>query len=580
MEKDAPTAGQQMPETAAEPGADSAGRRISTGRMLRLAVLFLVLVGLIVASLVFQRRARQYAELRRQKVQTAVGQLRDALGAMSLSESGQVLRAVMQSARASFETAIALDAQNEEANRLGVPLFYAEGNLERAIELYNDLDHDSLSTEVPENIRSECRRAIAAFPTLTIDAAGTGIGDDGKRYLTECGLLHSISWVATAGAENDTDKALQLCRWMALHLLPAGADALAATPLTVIVRGYGSPEQLVWTYCELARQAGLCVRAVIPAGAGSQNSPGPMVQVRPQDGDAFLLDPVRGVPIVEPSTGAFLSLERAQRSPSALDSLVSLAGHSGVPSAEALRGASLKVAIHPYAVFPRFIVFDRLLAALPSPPKVGFDFSTLGEGERLDLWDVPVRLLSRMRSREHAAAAAKEYRSLEMIQMAREWQIRHLYGRAAASYAAAHAGLKEKLSETDVPGAAEVIRNAIDTVAFFEAVTAFDSGASNATELLQGYLKEHPSGRWVVLARAVLAEALERSGDHAAAVSQWQTLPPPRRIYGLLRARGILKDARPALPSAQPAATSEGRAQPSAAAERQQGTASSQPGSP
>ena len=91
----------------------------------------------------------------------------------------------------------------------------------------------------------------------------------------------------------------------------------------------------------------------------------------------------------------------------------------------------------------------------------------------------------------------------------------------------------------------------IENTAFLRALNAFDAGdASRASTLLRAYLEEHQEGRWRALAQLALAD-LAAAGDLQSAREAWEALPQPRRLYGLLHARGMWPSAS-AAPTAGP----------------------------
>lgn len=519
------------------PGAN----RISGARKIRLAVLLLILVGAAAGTFVAKRIERKNIEQVQLGLAAELDELRKLASGLDPSEAQTRLTLRLADAELYYARAKALDPDNQEADRLAVALYYAGGRLASALQRFNDLDLGAIVDELNEADRLKARKAITPFQVLAVDAAGMQIRGDGTLYLNQCGILWQTASRITEREAPDRVKALRLCRWFALHVLPVEPEALPAIPFLIVCRGYGSAAQVAWTYAELARHVDVRTKVAILPPAGSEDRRQYLVQVYPSDGDPFLVDPFLGIPVMDPVSGELLSLESLAARPELYGSLLALAGEESPYGGQDFGEAQQQSAVHPYAVFLRFLLFDHLLSSVPAPPRVAFDFGSLAADEPLELWDVPVRILQQVRTPEYLEQSEGQYRALEMVRQPRLVQIQGLYSLADTMYTGISNSLQDRLPETDVEDAAATMREAIENIAFFSAVSAYDSGdLPGAESRLRGYLEDYPTGPWEVLAQVLLADLLSETGESAQAEELWKHLPRRRRLYGALRLKGLL----------------------------------------
>jgi len=536
---------------------------VSRAQKVRLGVLVCVLAAVITALLWVRARQRLHERQRQEEIAAALAGLRRTLAELTANAEPSDLASKFAEAGALLDRVKELDPENREADRLAVPLNYAsffllvcrtadvgpqgaavtqqlgEESLVRALETFNTLGVKQIAAEIEEGTYGRAVQALDPYPLLQVDAVGTEMHAAGADYLHRCAVLWGLSRQIVQGAASQRDAALLLCRWLALHLAEQ-ADALPAEPYLVIWRGYGTAPQLAWTYAELARQAGLrCHVAALSSGSAKEC----LVRVSPDGGDEILVNPRLGVPVVDPSTGEPLSLEAlARRSEGygAQPAASRQADSAGGPAPEA---AEWNVALDPRACFPRFLVFSHLLSPLPDHPRVSFEGQSLPTGEPLLLWQFTVNALGQTGGAAYSADAEKAYRALRLVHGARLMQMQGLHRSAAAVYASLAAELGRRLSVAEVPEAAAVLSEAVELARFYGAVSEYDGGDSSAArQHLTAYLDEHPEGRWLPLAKALLSEALLETGDRAGAESLWKELPGSLKLYGTLRAKGLLPE--------------------------------------
>ena len=534
----------QQEQVAEDLPEDAGTERISLGRKVRLAILLLVLAGVVTATVVLKKQQDKYAAERERMLAEATENLRQAVGMVDPSEPRVRQQMKLNSARSLYESARGkFGTEVQEVNRLGVALFYAGGQLHQAVALFNELDLSEVVEETGEAEGLKAREAIAPFLLLLVkaEAARDEIHPPGIQYLRGCGFLWGVGRNITASANNDKEKALLLCRWFARHVLPTGADVLPSDPYAVTLLGRASASQMAWTYAELARQVGLRAHVVVMPRSEPQDETGYLVQVYPAGDDPFVVNPHWGVPVTDPGSGELLSLRSLAERPERYAALVALAGEDSPYGADEFRQAELKVALHPYAVFLRFLVFDRLLSVLPACPRVAFDFASLPQGESVRLWEACVNTLTDMATPQYVRQSAMMRKGLEIIEQARVMQLQGSYGSAAQLYKRQRAGLKKALSQAEIEEAAALLRETIDDVSWFGAISTYDSRASEEAENeLRTYLEEYPQGRWVTLAKVALADLLSEKGERAAAEQLWKDLPRTRRLYGALCLKGLL----------------------------------------
>jgi len=526
---------------------------LSRGRLIRLGVLVCVLIALLAFALHVRAKTERERKQLETQVAAAVEEMKAVIRSLVDNSSAEDLAQRLQRGEALFALVKGVDPENVEVEQLAVPLCYAAGRFDESIAFFNRLDAFAVAKEMDPALYTRATEALLAFDMLRPETASPLITSRGKHYIRACGFLWGLAREITAGAEDDTEKAVRLCRWIALHVLPEPPDCLAADPYVVAWRSYGSAEQAAWTYAELARQVGLRVRVVVQAGEAEGTQESCIVQVYPADGDPFLVDPYAGVPLMDVSSGELLSLQHAQDAPASLAALRALPGADGVPSADRLTGAELKTAVSVESCFPCFLVFDYLLRVMPEYPEVSL-CSLESPDEEVVLWEVPIAIRERMGSERDGESADRDFRYIDLAQPGRAMQLRGEHLLASRAYAARMVELTEELAGAETEESAAILREGLDFTAFSAASNALDGGAFEAAEArARAYLDQHAEGRWRVLAQLILAEALNARGDEAAAKAIWQQeLPAQRRLYGALRARGLLAGS-PALVAVPPA---------------------------
>ncbi|MGD2176172.1 MAG: hypothetical protein PVJ27_12265 [Candidatus Brocadiaceae bacterium] len=507
-----------MPETydPAEPARPTPAppadehRGIPRARKVRLLVLVAVLAGLVAAAAALTAYTTGKRRERKERAADALRQVRQALGELDLPAAADAL-----------ERAAQLAPESPEPPRLAVTVFYASGALDQAFGQFNRLE-----------------------------LGGVGeIHDAGAAYVRRCSLLWNVARRLTRGGTDDRHRALLLCRWFALYVLPQQRSDLPAEPYVVLWRGGGTPEEMAWAYAELARQARLHCRVVIfPALPGEQ----PLVQVYPEGEEPFLVDPYRGIPVVDPPSKKLMSAADIASDFHRYRELRAMAGEPPASEGDNPGEPALKIAVHPQAFDPRFRAFEVLLADLPVYPLLSADPQEAPPSAPEGLWTAPARIVRKPLTDQAAD------RSAQVLQLTGPGRNEYLLGRnnrADALYRQTIADLEAKLAEADVEESAQILGEALENVSFYAAANAHEAGdLDGATERIRDYLTRYPTGRWRTCAQVLLADALERSGD-GAGTAPWDEVPRGRKLYAFLRAEGLLPPPGHSSPEAAEAAS-------------------------
>ncbi len=476
---------------------------ISAARKIRFALLVLLLLVVGGAALYRYVHRRRAETQRLEQVAEALEQARSHLGAMRPREALQAL------ARAAE-----LDPMNGEVARLAIAALYASRQIEPALGEFNRISRGPASE----------------------------IHQGGSEYIRRCGLLWNLARRITAGADSDRQRALALCRWFALYLMPLDTTSAPAEPVLVALQGYGSPDQMAWTYAALARQVDVPCVVVVGSSEAEEEAPRtpdhPMVEVHPTEGEPFLLDPWLAAPVVDTGSGELLSLEDLRADPAAYSRWLALAGLKHRSEREPFASARRLIAAHPATMDARFAMFEQALAVLREHPRLVLTPARPEPEVAEDLWQYPEQVLSSDISPE---AIDRAYQPVRLAAPGRNRQLLGDFQGAAQAYSMILRDLESKLAEADVEQTAAALREALENVSFHQGMNLHEAGRLEpARERISAYLEQYPEGRWRPLARVLHADI--RAAEDGA--DSWSALPPSRRLYGALRERGLLPGPR------------------------------------
>ena len=250
-------------------------------------------------------------------------------------------------------------------------------------------------------------------------------------HLTKMRLVKSISLNITRDAETDEDRALAILEFVRRNVrskLGKGEADQPGEPIDILMRGFGVCDRSVWSYIELARQAGLSVHMVqlrtelkkdekeaakekeeAKEEAAKENeaakeeeakekvekqenaeakekpepkekkipltSPHSLVAVKL--GEKYvLLDTYAGFAIKDPDSGELMGLENVIKKPAVVDKIA--AENPGYPiKSEYFKKALYAITLTPEAILPRMRVLQEMIRRF-SPmakrfPTVAFD---------------------------------------------------------------------------------------------------------------------------------------------------------------------------------------------------------------
>jgi len=514
-----PAADPEAPSKGA--GSEVAGP-VGTARKVRLVLMLAFLLALIVVAVLLAAQERAAQRQRRRDVAAALQEMRRALGELNIPK-----------ADARWQKVKELEPENTQADELLVPLYFGSGRMDKAVDQFNLLVTDGVIRARAGGAETDpVALAVAARPEW---ARGT-MGELDTRFVVQEGLLANLAQRIADGASSDRERALRLCRWFALHLEPRDRYTMPAEPFLVVWRGFGSPQQLCWTYAEMAGQLGLRCAVVVPPGGG----PVRLLQVYPTASAPFLVDPGRGVPLIDPNSREPISLDGAAKG-GGYGALLSLSGEEPDYSPEDLGAAVLQMAVHPYALLPRYEAFGRLLSCLSAPPRLSYEGAPLPDGREEGIWPVPLQTIqtyddpARARELNDAhlwIATVGRFRNLLLLQPDRQ---------AETVLTGIQEHLKAALAVADIKEAIGTLRDEVELVTFWQAANAHDTGElEQAVELLTQYLHNYPNGHWRSVAGALLGESLAQCGRSEEAERAWRDVAPGRRLYGAMRIAGLL----------------------------------------
>jgi O6-methylguanine-DNA--protein-cysteine methyltransferase len=204
-------------------------------------------------------------------------------------------------------------------------------------------------------------------------------------------------------------------------------------------------------------------------------------------------------------------------------------------------------AIHPFALMPRFDAFDRLSSALPARPRLGYEPGPLPDGRQPSLWALPFLTFEAYASPGGAARVEEAHRWLTMVGKVGNMLLLQPNSQADAVLTELKEQIAKSLAQADAGTDAATLQGEAEVVSFWQAVNAHETGEhAQAAQLLKKYLDGYPQGRWRAIGAAMMADSLAQAGEPDAAQAAWREVPPGRRLYGAMRAAGLLPLAEPA----------------------------------
>jgi len=194
-----------------------------------------------------------------------------------------------------------------------------------------------------------------------------------------------------------------------------------------------------------------------------------------------------------------------------------------------LAAATVQVAVHPYALLPRYEAFGRLVPCLTEAPRLSFQPVPLPDGRLPALWPVPQRTVQAYEDPARVSELNEAHLWIAAVGSSRNLLLQP--GRQ----------MESALDAADIREAIATLRDEIELVSFWQAANAYDAGEpQRAAELLMAYRRDYPTGRWTSVAGALPGGSLAQSGQTDAARQAWEETAVGRRLYGAMRAAGLL----------------------------------------
>jgi len=463
---------------------------------------------------------------------------------------------------------------------------------------------DPLLETLPEGLRSLATADALESPAFTLDGDVVFLRD--QRWLAD------IARIVRSGAVDDLDVAERLFRWTVRSLALGGDPPMvptAATPGTrwflpgeILLAGRASGPQRAWIFLQLLRHAGLD-GAMLATGDRATGRPRPWVPAAVIDGEAYLFEPVYGMPIPGPGGVGIATVRQAAADPAVLASL-SLPERPYPLGPRDMQGLSILVAADPWSLARRSHLLDRHVraaremrvavdaariaaagrAALPGRPVEAEDDGAAEPAPEpsTGLWEFPWETLAR-RQREAPAvqmALRRELAPLELPAVAAAGlagsearppvrpllaaRIREFRGDldgpagAKAAYMAARPGrdaLRAALAgvpEEQAVAIGGLYRQMKEDATYWLGVLTLAEGedATAAEYLGRMTLEAAPDSRWADAARANLAQALIGLGRTPEAIALLRADQSPQRFGSRVLANRL--EAAAKLPQPEP----------------------------
>jgi hypothetical protein len=445
-----------------------------------------------------------------------------------------------------------------------------------------DWQPDPLLETLPEGLRSLASAEALEASAFTLEGDVVFLRD--QRWLAD------IARIARGGAVNDVDVAERLFHWTVRSLALVGDPPMvptAATPGTrwflpgeILLAGRASGPQRAWVFLQLLRHAGLD-GVMLATADRATGRPRPWVPAAVIDGEAYLFEPVYGMPIPGPGGVGIATVRQAAADPAVLASL-SLPERPYPLGPRDMQGLSILVEADPWSLARRTHLLDRHVraaremrvavhatriaaagrAALPGTPVEAEEDGAAKPETSTGLWEFPWETLAR-RQREAAAvqtALRREVAPLELPAVAAAGlagsearppvrpllaaRIREFRGDldgptgAKAAYMAARPGrdaLRAALAGVPEQQAAAIgglYRQMKEDATYWLGVLTLAEGedAAAAEYLGRMTLEAAPDSRWADAARTNLAQALVGLGRTPEAIALLRADQSPQRF--------------------------------------------------
>ncbi|MBN2711950.1 MAG: transglutaminase domain-containing protein [Planctomycetes bacterium] len=176
------------------------------------------------------------------------------------------------------------DATPENANDLtfnAIREMVASGKIGEAVTSYNRLLLANATTINRESVDKETHRWLLGAGYRERAIFSPLLEPKDTAYLENNFILSRISASVISGAKSEEERADRLFRFVTSSLLPyIPQPYLIENPVDVLVRGYGSCDQMAWVLCSLAEQAGIESMVVFLRDPATGKSPHTIAALR------------------------------------------------------------------------------------------------------------------------------------------------------------------------------------------------------------------------------------------------------------------------------------------------------------
>jgi hypothetical protein len=540
----APTPSAPRPPTP-PPAPPEDDKGIGMGRVIRMFLLLIVLC-IVVGMILAKTRGGAVVDA------NAPDATLDDDAATAIADAvAQMHKAIREEntadGRDAYDTLAKYKARGRRATKARIAfhmLFYLKSTDPRSTAQHMDqvatLFEGIMPIVLSESTISSLNGALNDYANIAEAAAAPDLNQD-RDFLRSASTTWRLARRRSEANQTPKRAAEVRLQWMALHTAPEAADKAAGISPLVFERGYANAVQAAWAFAEPLRQMNITCRAVALPAVDGADQPECLVQVYDDGEPVLLVNPWRAVPVLHPQTTEPITYDMIKADPALYADFLKTAGLEWTASGDALQDRELCDPVNPRAFFPRVHALDSLLDDISPRPVFALNLRGLPDAAQPTPWLELLDEMRRMRSADAVRDAALAGNAVSTFSATRWDQIADMPG-TAASLRAVRKRIGTMLEVADMPEGKEALLEARRMLAIFIPIADFDAGnLEDAAEALPAVAEDE---RWGVLAQTVLAEALTAEGKPA----KLDALPHGRRLYGILRAKGLI----PAPPQPEP----------------------------
>ncbi len=544
----APSPSPSAPEPPTSPPAPAGdGESISTGRIVRL--FFLLVVLCVVIGIIVVKTGGRRTDPDANSPDAALPAHSAKIVADAVAQMHKAIREKdMAAGKDAYDTLAKYKATGRRATKARIAfhmLFlirYAEPrisaqNMDRAAALFKGI----MPITLPRTTTSALAKALAEHEDIANAATAPQLDED-RDFLRSASTTWRLARRLSGENQTPQQTALKVLQWMALHIAPEGPKQAAGLTPLVFERGYANAVQAAWMYAESLRQLHITCRAVALPPVDGADQPECLVQVYADGKPILLANPWRAVPVLHPRTNEPVTYEMVKADPGIYADFLKLAGLNWTASEDALKERTLCDPVNPRAIFTRVHALESLLDDISPRPVFALNLRGLPADASPALWPELIDEMRRRRTADAGRDSAQASHAIGTFTGSRWAQISNASGAPEALRADAER-IGKMLAVADMPDGKKALLEAQRLLTVFIPIADFDAGRpADAAEALASVTKDE---RWGVLAQALLAESLSIQGKEPAKLDD---LPAGRRLYGILRTKGLI----PAPPQPEP----------------------------